>query len=146
MIVDYGKDASFTLSGSTGYHYDNYVCTGANESSYSNNKLTVKNVTDPVTCKVTYSINKYNITINGVNDTYYCDIYTNECAKWNYVYDSCKSGSNTCSYGCDSCSKSYKSGNGGKSTVGSGVTAVENTAGANTSNGKVSLTYYKENL
>ena len=69
VVVDYGKDASFTLSGSTGYHYDNYVCTGANESSYSNNKLTIKNVTDPVTCTVTYSINKYNITINGVNGT-----------------------------------------------------------------------------
>ena len=67
VIVDYGKDASFTLTGNTGYHYDNYVCTGANESSYSNNKLTIKNVTDPVTCTVTYSINKYNITINGVN-------------------------------------------------------------------------------
>ena len=69
VVVDYGKDASFTLTGNTGYHYDNYVCTGANDSSYSNNKLTIKNVTDPVTCTVTYSINKYNITINGVNGT-----------------------------------------------------------------------------
>ncbi len=83
---------------------------------------------------------------DGVKDIYYCEIYTNQCAKWNSYYDSCKSGSNTCSYGCDDCSKSYKSGNGGKSAVGSGVTAVENTAGANTSNGKASLTYYKENL
>ena len=82
----------------------------------------------------------------GVKDIYYCDVYTNQCAKWNYEYDSCKSGSNTCEYGCDTCSKSYNSGNGGKSSVGSGVTAVQNTAGANTSNGKASLTYYKESL
>ena len=83
---------------------------------------------------------------DGVKDIYYCDVYTNECASWNSYYDPCKSGSNTCSYGCDDCSKPYKSGNGGKSSVGSGVTAVENTAGANKSNGKASLTYYKENL
>ncbi len=82
----------------------------------------------------------------GVKDIYYCDVYTNECVSYNSYYDPCKSGSNTCSYGCDDCSKPYKSGNGGKSAVGSGVTAVENTAGANTSNGKASLTYYKENL
>ena len=83
---------------------------------------------------------------DGKNDIYYCDIYTNECASWNSYYDPCKSGSNTCSYGCDDCSRSYKSGNGGKSSVGSGVTAVQNTAGANKSNGKASLTYYKESL
>ena len=84
---------------------------------------------------------------DGVNDTYYCYIRTNECNKWNYEYDSCKSGSNTCEYGCDSCSKSYKSGNGGKSSVGTSVTAVENTAGGNSDkDGKASLTYYKESL
>ena len=82
----------------------------------------------------------------GKDDTYYCDVYTNTCVSWNKYYDPCKSGSNTCSYGCDDCSRSYKSGNGGKSSVGNGVTAVQNTAGANKSNGKASLTYYKENL
>ena len=69
VVVDYGKSASFKLTPNTGYQYDNYICTGANESSYSNNKLTIKNVTEPVTCTVTYNLKTYTLTVGGVNGT-----------------------------------------------------------------------------
>ena len=136
--------------GGSGYNYS-YSCR-CNDCYYGSNTCVGGTVLTSCARYKTRRVRCPNSNCNsacygyGVKDIYYCDIDTNQCEKWNSYYDSCKSGSNTCSYGCDDCSKPYKSGNGGKSAVGSGVTAVENTAGANTSNGKASLTYYKESL
>ena len=76
QIIQYGKDSNtFTLSGNIGHSFSSLSCkgtdTGKTTGTLSNNNtnLIVKNVTEPVTCTVTYNINTYTLTVSGVNGT-----------------------------------------------------------------------------
>lgn len=63
--------------------------------------------------------------------SYGCDSY----------YDSCKTGSNTCQYGCDTLTKPYNSGKGGTNLFGDNVTLVSNLSGTNSGNGAFAIYY-----
>lgn len=63
--------------------------------------------------------------------SYGCDSY----------YDSCKTGSNTCRYGCDTLTKPYNSGKGGTNLFGDNVTLVSNLSGTNSGNGAFAIYY-----
>lgn len=57
------------------------------------------------------------------------------------VYKSCLTGSNTCSYGCDVKKTPYNSGKGGTNIIDNSITLVTSSIGANSSNGKVQISY-----
>ena len=103
-----------------------YSCTNSQKITYNgSNKFTIGSISSATTCTITYTAVTKDFAYTAAAQSYTVP-YTGY-----YLLTA---------YGAQG------AGSGGKNSIVSGATSVKNNSGVNASNGKVSLTYYKENL
>lgn len=164
--------SNITYNHGTGYNY--YLCKNGSWASngYTNN-VTCGSDTKVYSCSSSPSGSCTNGNTYTVTCTGYCKGTVTTCASYNRCsacgcqtynqaydscytgsntcsygcdsyYDSCYTGSNTCAYGCDSVTNPYNPGKGGTNIFGTGVTNTSTIVGSRSGNGQVIINYYGE--